>query len=793
MSGRIRDPGDMLALLDVMAPAQEYEGFLAKKTLLEWLWGNLTHHSPEYDAYSADAHARREQGEVGGFNWGWNEALESLNLLDDFTIAGQRRIRGVGDEHGLEYVAQELGRTLRDGTPYRSPYEEGNEYDLEPAKFWERFISGAIAPGGLLEAVPALAMAVPLGLKAVRKAARGLADDAFKNLGDDAAHPLRTLTRGQLGDYLTAVHRLPKDKRAFLTPYTLRDLTTKFDQGAIFRMSDDGVGYILHNGDLQGLINASGRRGAGAAALDDAIQQGARTLDAYDGFLSDLYKSRGFEEVGRFSWDPQYASADWDYARYGEPDVVMMRRPASEGMVDLAADLARPATRSIDEAMSVLPEPLRGNQAIRTRLEANRNIPDFDPRVWERPAQTNPRLDRYLDPDTGLTNPDALPRLQRERYGEIVQQVDQNYDTIREIARRGLQDSPDNWYWAQQHLSEVIEAVGDAEVGRAVFDQWNIHSALFSPMSSPKQEVARATLAYNHAVRYNDLGPLMDQIWPKGLGHKANKSHIPAAQRLWAEDLFWDPITGSGSPFGSSAIKTEEYGLARIGNPGAIPIDVHADRVRGMSPRDLQAVLNPPDAIRDWNRVYREGLERGADLGQDGWMLHQYATKYAGNRPMYQLDYVGAAPNLGTAEGQAGRDLFVRLANDLSVPGSHAQGGVWGAARDITGVRDPSPITDVISEVFATQYGAVTSQQRVDLWRQLLNGEAVRSPHNLHFSRSTGMTLEPAMVLLPLLLPITAIAIDDIRQMYGEDYVNGGYLEDLSDEDVNEVLSGSWL
>lgn len=89
-------------------------------------------------------------------------------------------------------------------------------------------------------------------------------------------------------------------------------------------LSDDGLsGFAIKpDGDLVSVFSAPGL-GRGGALVDAAVARGARKLDAFDedGFLPQLYGSRGFVEVKREPWDPEQKPDNW---RGGEPDVVYM-------------------------------------------------------------------------------------------------------------------------------------------------------------------------------------------------------------------------------------------------------------------------------------------------------------------------------------------------------------------------------------------------------------------------------------------------------------------------------------
>jgi len=58
--------------------------------------------------------------------------------------------------------------------------------------------------------------------------------------------------------------------------------------------------------------------------LQQAIEDGGRTLDCYSGRLPEFYQSEGFRETGRIEFNPEFAPDDFNSERFGEPDVVFM-------------------------------------------------------------------------------------------------------------------------------------------------------------------------------------------------------------------------------------------------------------------------------------------------------------------------------------------------------------------------------------------------------------------------------------------------------------------------------------
>lgn len=101
--------------------------------------------------------------------------------------------------------------------------------------------------------------------------------------------------------------------------------------GAIMYLSPDGksgfaVGTI---GEKKGNIFAvfsdptGTARGVMPYLITIAIMKGGNKLDCYDGFLSDQYAKYGFIPVAKVPFSKLYADKKWNYARDGEPYVVV--------------------------------------------------------------------------------------------------------------------------------------------------------------------------------------------------------------------------------------------------------------------------------------------------------------------------------------------------------------------------------------------------------------------------------------------------------------------------------------
>ena len=108
----------------------------------------------------------------------------------------------------------------------------------------------------------------------------------------------------------------PKDLRRYILFHGTRDFLDETER----------TGFLLtENGDLQSVFNY-GAPGAGAKAVEEAIRQGAVSLDCFAPYLPVYYTRFGFEEVGRAPFDPDQAPPGWRVAEHGRPDVVFMRR-----------------------------------------------------------------------------------------------------------------------------------------------------------------------------------------------------------------------------------------------------------------------------------------------------------------------------------------------------------------------------------------------------------------------------------------------------------------------------------
>lgn len=113
----------------------------------------------------------------------------------------------------------------------------------------------------------------------------------------------------------------------FLTHYTVDEMEKLNIQ--TFQVPGYEIGFALkklpQGVDIVGVHNNTDIKNVGEALIDSAIRLGGTHLDHFDGFLSDFYSKKGFDEYERFDWDERYAPKNWDRERFGTPQVIMRR------------------------------------------------------------------------------------------------------------------------------------------------------------------------------------------------------------------------------------------------------------------------------------------------------------------------------------------------------------------------------------------------------------------------------------------------------------------------------------
>ena len=93
------------------------------------------------------------------------------------------------------------------------------------------------------------------------------------------------------------------------------------------KAKESGAGFALTSGnDLVNLFNNTGIKGLGGIMVRCAIDLGARRVFCFDGYLYSFYASFGFRVVRAIPWNDRLAPKNWDYGKYGKPDVLYMEQ-----------------------------------------------------------------------------------------------------------------------------------------------------------------------------------------------------------------------------------------------------------------------------------------------------------------------------------------------------------------------------------------------------------------------------------------------------------------------------------
>ena len=84
-----------------------------------------------------------------------------------------------------------------------------------------------------------------------------------------------------------------------------------------------GIAITNDNNIVSVFKGESEKKNMVTTLLPAAIELGGNKLDNYNSEkLFDIYSLYGFIPVAKVKFDPNYAQADWDYNKYGQPDIL---------------------------------------------------------------------------------------------------------------------------------------------------------------------------------------------------------------------------------------------------------------------------------------------------------------------------------------------------------------------------------------------------------------------------------------------------------------------------------------
>jgi len=428
-----------------------------------------------------------------------------------------------------------------------------------------------------------------------------------------------------------------------------------------FLSPDGNTGFAIRpDGDVVSVFNAGPTKGAGRAAMEEAIKQGGTKLDAFDGFLPGYYNQFGFQEVRREpNWTP------------GGPDVVYMERapqgaPGSAGKPGVGllgpqgpAEVMEAAPRAPSggllgpqgpaEVMEVAP---RAAQLFRRPVKKPQRDAPF-PGIWKNPRELAEFAETRLEKEDPILR--QLFGVGREELSEIANRsmnpdwvppsvimggkgssaarnvmTPANTQRLQDILHEGMQRAPGvsegskGWYVLDPMYQRMEELVGPEQAAKD-FERMNAMMGMSSPATTPMVEIPRGNVAsylegqgrFDEYKRYGGAPPEAPfefrREFPGLLGHAYHDTAMIPAMEDW--------LRGGG---GAKTAKVPAYIQASLppqlgGQSSSMVGDAHYARAigladtRGKSGNVGKSLSNPEFATaRDWwkNRVAAKvGLE----------------------------------------------------------------------------------------------------------------------------------------------------------------------------------------
>lgn len=123
-------------------------------------------------------------------------------------------------------------------------------------------------------------------------------------------------------DFIGCRDKLHSDLFAFLTPHTKLDYEAKGTR--LFLSQDLCSGFGVNpDGELISVFALEKQRGRILVA--EARKQGAKYLSCMGDHLFELYSQFDFGKTEVLKWDNQFAPKNWNYERFGNPNIYEMR------------------------------------------------------------------------------------------------------------------------------------------------------------------------------------------------------------------------------------------------------------------------------------------------------------------------------------------------------------------------------------------------------------------------------------------------------------------------------------
>lgn len=139
---------------------------------------------------------------------------------------------------------------------------------------------------------------------------------------EDAPNSVRVFNLVSSEEFIKQRDTLESDLFAFLTPHTEVDYASKGTRLFLSEDSQSGFG-INPDGELISVFSLERKRGKILVA--EARRQGAKYLSCMGDHLLQMYSEFDFSPVEIMKWDNQFAPKDWNYERFGTPNIYDMK------------------------------------------------------------------------------------------------------------------------------------------------------------------------------------------------------------------------------------------------------------------------------------------------------------------------------------------------------------------------------------------------------------------------------------------------------------------------------------
>ncbi len=129
----------------------------------------------------------------------------------------------------------------------------------------------------------------------------------------------------QISDANTFYNSISEAKKVnIFGPFVERHTKSDYDKMKLFTTLDNSAGIaITFEGNIVSVFSKGLHKGVLKSLMPIALSQGGIKLDNYNSErLSAMYADFGFIPISKTAFDKNFAPQDWDYEKFGCPDIV---------------------------------------------------------------------------------------------------------------------------------------------------------------------------------------------------------------------------------------------------------------------------------------------------------------------------------------------------------------------------------------------------------------------------------------------------------------------------------------